>query len=58
MGCLLPFVAVTRDRARDLEIFSLALSQLSYHGLYFFTKLYTNKEFFYSAQMKLIVTVI
>ena len=24
--------AVTRDRTRDLQIFSLALSQLSYHG--------------------------
>ena len=24
--------AVTRDRTRDLQIFSLTLSQLSYHG--------------------------
>ena len=25
--------AATRDRTRDLQIFSLTLSQLSYHGL-------------------------
>ncbi len=28
-------IAATRDRTGDLQIFSLTLSQLSYHGLIF-----------------------
>ena len=41
--CIIESIAETRDRTRDLQIFSLTLSQLSYRGCMFDTNVRSTK---------------